>query len=59
MRRRQIFAMQSNATNEREEHEIEEKTSEAPEEVLKAKACAKCGKILARGLYMHEKHCKG
>lgn len=21
--------------------------------------CRKCGKIVPRGLYMHEKHCKG
>jgi hypothetical protein len=58
MRRRQIFAMQSNVTNE-VKHEIEEKASETPEEVLKIKPCPKCGKVLARGWYAHQKFCKG
>lgn len=59
MRRRQIFAMQSNVTNEvRHDEEVKE-ASEAAEEVLKVKACPKCGKMIARGMFMHAKHCKG
>tara|TARA_R110000868_G_C10839331_1_gene759938 strand:+ start:1159 stop:1341 length:183 start_codon:yes stop_codon:yes gene_type:complete len=60
MRRRQIFAMQSAATNVPESiHEEAKETSEAPEEVLKIKPCPKCGKIIARGWFAHHKFCKG
>ena len=66
MRRRQIFAAQSVALNnpvthfEKESHrEKVQETSEAAEEVLNVKACPKCGKIMARGLTMHMKYCKG
>ena len=59
MRRRQIFAMQSNVTNERIQDEKVQEASEAAEEVLKVKACPKCGKMIARGMFMHSKHCKG
>ena len=65
MRRRQIFAMQSQATNEvkhdektYEAHESHE-AHQAPEEALKIKPCPKCGKILARGWFAHHKFCKG
>ena len=68
MRRRQIFAMQSNALNHTEERIHEEAkrqdARQAPaEEVLiahpKATVCPTCGKIVGRGMAMHQRHCKG
>ena len=44
-----------------EERHEEEKT-EAKAEVLKAtvkNACPKCGRVLARGMVMHQRWCKG
>ena len=36
------------------------KVEEAPEtKVLDQDACPKCGRVVNRGKYMHEKHCKG
>jgi ssDNA-binding Zn-finger/Zn-ribbon topoisomerase 1 len=62
MRRRQIFAAQSAALNNPEPefiHEEAKETHQATEEVLKVKACPKCGKMIARGMFMHSKYCKG
>ena len=33
--------------------------SEAEKITEKKSSCQKCGKEMTRGLYMHEKHCKG
>ncbi len=38
----------------RQEAQVEQK-----EEVVNVDACAKCGKIVKRGRYMHERYCKG
>ena len=36
-------------------------TSEVVEKKIpsKGKACTKCGKIMEKGWYMHDKHCRG
>jgi hypothetical protein len=43
------------------ENENEEEVQEAsPQpEVLKGKACTKCGKLIHMGWYFHDKNCKG
>lgn len=38
--------------------EDEKAPQETPKEVL-SDECPKCGKIVKRGKYMHQKHCKG
>lgn len=38
--------------------EVEEKEQEN-EKISDKKQCSKCGKIFSKGLYMHEKYCKG
>lgn len=38
------------------------KKAESPQEVAKevlADECPKCGKVVKRGKFMHQKHCKG
>ena len=59
MRRRQIFAMQSNALNEPKGAIHEEAKGEAPAQEVLGKACPKCGKVIRQGMFMHMKYCKG
>lgn len=41
------------------ENADEEEIKEAAPQVLKGKACTKCGKLIHKGWYMHDKWCKG
>lgn len=37
---------------------VNQKPNPVPEKE-KEKSCKKCGKIVTRGIYLHEKHCNG
>lgn len=54
MRRRQIYAAQSAATNAQVPPPVEVR---APEPVRKIGECPKCHKIIGRGLHFHMKAC--
>jgi|GEM_PF-5761999 len=69
MRRRQIFAAMNAATNgglpvpqESIYEDAKREEAKAAEKVLTADRtvgqCRVCGKIIGRGLHMHERHCK-
>lgn len=37
----------------------DEKVQEAPPQTVLSDECPKCGKVVKRGKFMHQKHCKG
>lgn len=51
-----IQALENHPDFQKAEHE--EKKQETETKVL-ADQCPKCGRIVKRGKYMHQKHCKG
>ena len=44
---------------EKDFEKVEDETKEEAQAVLDPKACPKCGKVIGRGRYFHEKNCRG
>ena len=53
-----IMALEKNQEFRKVEVIEDEKVQETPKTVL-SDECPKCGKVVKRGKFMHQKHCKG